>query len=154
MPRSAAAGTVSTPVALSIVIVTSALIPDRTVAGAFVSATVTAYETTPLLLVAVLATGEIEVTVPVDGRVDRRDGDGGRLAELEGVQVALDDVGRDLQRRTTRRRWRRRSGPRGPWLMLTAVTTPSIGALSVPRAIWAIRSFRVCAAWETWFCAL
>ena len=45
-------------------------------------------------------------------------------------------------------------GTARPLLMLTAVTTPSIGALSVPRAIWAMRSFRDCAACETWFCAL
>jgi hypothetical protein len=45
-PAQAAAGTVRTFVALSMVIVTSAVIPAATVAGTLSSETVTAYETT------------------------------------------------------------------------------------------------------------
>ena len=43
------------------------------------------------------ATGEIEATVPSMVGVDRVDRDRGRLTDLDVGQVALDDVGRDLE---------------------------------------------------------
>ena len=39
-------------------------------------------------------------------------------------------------------------------MMLTAVTTPSIGAVSVARSIWAVRSWRCFRASDTWVSAL
>ena len=102
VPRRAAAGTVRTLVALSMVIVTSAVIPARTVGGASVSATVTGVRDD--------AAGRARGgrgrgdrgDRAVDGRVDGRDRDGRGLADAIDGEVALDDVGRDLERRRRR----------------------------------------------------
>ena len=66
------------------------------------SATVTAYDTTLPLVLAGVAVGAIAVTVPVTLRVDRADRDGRGLADAIDGEVALDDVGRDLERRRRR----------------------------------------------------
>src|SRR5450756_762911 len=63
-PWRAVAGTRSTFATDEVVTVTTALMPDSTVAGGLVSVTVTVYVTTPLELPAEEATGTICVSVP------------------------------------------------------------------------------------------
>ena len=83
------------------VIVTSAVIPARTVAGTSVSETVTAYETTPSGRAAGRV-GAIAVTVPVDVASTAAIVTVGGLADGHRGEVALDDVGRDLEGRRRR----------------------------------------------------
>ena len=102
MPRRAAAGTVRTFVALSMVIVTSAVMPARTAAGTFASATVTAYDTTPPGACCPTAVGAIAVTVPSTVASTAAIETDARLPDRHRREVALDDVGRDLERRRRR----------------------------------------------------
>ena len=79
-------------------IVTSAVIPARTVAGTFSSETVTAYETTPPV-VSPAAVGAIAVTVPVTFASTAPIAIDAVCPTFIAVEVALDHVGRDLERR-------------------------------------------------------
>jgi hypothetical protein len=115
-------------VALAVVIVTSALIPARAVAGASLIVIVTGYDTTPDWLVE--AVGEIAVTVPVRsvpiavtvtlaawpvwmaGR------------SLSTTSVVTVRIGEAIVIAAP-------AGASKPAVMLTALTTPSIGARSV-----------------------
>ena len=81
--------------ALSIVIVTSAVIPARTVAGTSLSETVTGYETTPPV-VSPVAVGAIAVTLPVTCAPTAPIETVAGLPDGHRREVALDDVGGDL----------------------------------------------------------
>ena len=79
------------------VIVTSAVMPARTSAGAFESETMTAYDTTPPVVLPT-AVGAIAVTLPSTVASTAAIETVARLPDGHRREVALDDVGRDLER--------------------------------------------------------
>ncbi len=152
MPRSDAEGTVSTFVTLSIVIVTSEVIPTRTMAGGFWSETVTAYVTTPPVVLpvvvgamAVTLPGTTASTAPIETEAACPTAIAAR--SLSTTSAVTCNVPASMTIASP-------DGASRPETMETVVTSPSMGAVSVPSLIWLARSFRVFPAVESCVFAL
>src|SRR6478735_6080059 len=145
------------------VIVMLAVMPGRTVFGAPVTEIVTGYETTLPLVLAAAAVGAIAVTLPVSCSLTALTvTDASWPTEIDATSVSATSAvtWSAVESMTI-------ASPEGasrPFVMLTAVTTPSIGDLSVARRIWSSRSltvlcalvtcvfalFRLIVAWRVW----
>src|SRR5438477_11863371 len=146
-------GTTRTLVAWATVMATLALIPARNLSLVPSMETVTGYETTLLEPLVVDGTRAIEATVPVSdaftaGTVVATFWPTLTEARSDSTTLAVTSYVRELTTIALP------DGASRPATMLTVLTTPSIGAVSVAALIWAARSVRDWAACETDRCAL